>query len=500
MNSTDAQTSLPSKRTTLAVLFMMFLSAVHTMVMHTLLAPVLAEFDCLEQAPWATSSFLLASMGTMPIYGLLSDRWGAQRVCILATLLFGFASFACGAAPSFWVLVLARAFQGSGSSGMLVSGYVYFGRLNSPARRPAALGMLSAACALAMYTGPSLASWAASSWDWRMAFYLLLPSSLLCVGLLRTAPKLCPSPVTARFDGVGALLFLLSAVLVNAGLLAMTAVAPKLADFLPVVLGAFCMIYFVRRCWIRTPSYIAFDLCRDHSLRTATLVGFLTGAVMFSFPYLVSMYVQGGLGLGAARAGQLTLPVSIGWIIGSLLCGQMIGRYGLRIALASGLLCYAGCYHGLLICMHSGALWVLGGLSALCGLGLGLCIAGSLCAGQTLVTSERLGASTSLINLTRILGGAWGGALISASQIGWTKSLWVEHPSLRYLDILPKDLLEPVARHGMHEETLLIASQLFSDSIAWVAMSSLFLIYLLALLVWRMPAREKVYASGAVDG
>ena len=73
------------------------------------------EFDVgLDKAQWIISIYVLALGIATPLAGVLADRFKLKRVYILGLCIFLLGSLVSGFAPSFWLLVGARALQGIG--------------------------------------------------------------------------------------------------------------------------------------------------------------------------------------------------------------------------------------------------------------------------------------------------------------------------------------------------------------------------------------------------
>src|SRR5207253_10621369 len=76
--------------------------------------PTLADYYNISvaQTEWIANGFLLALAISIPISGWLGDRFGDKRVFIIATSIFGFASFLSAFAPNLWTMVFFRFLQG----------------------------------------------------------------------------------------------------------------------------------------------------------------------------------------------------------------------------------------------------------------------------------------------------------------------------------------------------------------------------------------------------
>ena len=73
-----------------------------------------------NERQWVITSFVLAFGAAQLLYGLAADRFGRRPVLIFALAVFTLCSFAAALAPSFALLLLARAGQGFGAAGAQV--------------------------------------------------------------------------------------------------------------------------------------------------------------------------------------------------------------------------------------------------------------------------------------------------------------------------------------------------------------------------------------------
>lgn len=73
-----------------------------------------------NERQWVITSFVLAFGGAQLLYGLAADKFGRRPVLIFSLALYTLCSFMAALAPSFALLLLARAGQGFGAAGAQV--------------------------------------------------------------------------------------------------------------------------------------------------------------------------------------------------------------------------------------------------------------------------------------------------------------------------------------------------------------------------------------------
>ncbi|MFZ5502372.1 MAG: MFS transporter [Pseudomonadota bacterium] len=129
------------------------------------------------------------------VSGLLAatfvDRFERRFMLLSVFGLFGIATLACGLAPGYAMLLVARGFAGAfgGVMGAMVQTMV--GDVIPFARRAKASGIVSAAFSLSTVAGVPLSLWMATQFQWRAPFFLIaaLVVVFIIVGL-RVLPEL----------------------------------------------------------------------------------------------------------------------------------------------------------------------------------------------------------------------------------------------------------------------------------------------------------------------
>ena len=113
---------LPFRESLLAMLGLAcvaMLVALDQTIVGTAMPRIVAELKGFDLYAWVATSYMLASVITIPIFGRLGDLYGRKRFLVAAIVLFTVASVLCGRADSMLLLVIARGVQGIGG-GILI--------------------------------------------------------------------------------------------------------------------------------------------------------------------------------------------------------------------------------------------------------------------------------------------------------------------------------------------------------------------------------------------
>ncbi len=137
----------------------------------------------------ASYSFSAAISGLLT--AVFVDRFERKRMLLTMFSLFGIATLACGLAPGYVTLLIARGLAGSFGGVMGALTHTIIGDVIPFTRRAKAGGIVSASFSVATVAGVPLSLWLANHFQWRAPFFFiaLLVVLFIIVGL-RVLPEL----------------------------------------------------------------------------------------------------------------------------------------------------------------------------------------------------------------------------------------------------------------------------------------------------------------------
>ncbi len=118
------------------------------------------------------TTFMVVYMCASPIGGYLGDRLPRRRLIGGAVLLWSLATFASGLAPSFAVLLLARAATGVGEAGYGTIAPPFISDLFKRAERSRMLSFFYVALPVGAAAGFMLGGFVGDRWGWQTAFFV----------------------------------------------------------------------------------------------------------------------------------------------------------------------------------------------------------------------------------------------------------------------------------------------------------------------------------------
>ncbi len=335
----------PSVRWALASLSLsMLLSALGTSIANVGLPTLAQAFDAsFQDVQWVVLAYLLAITTLIVSVGRLGDITGRRRLLLAGLFLFTAASILCGAAPTLWLLIAARAAQGLGAAIMMALTMALVGETVPKAKTGSAMGLLGTMSAIGTALGPSLGGVLIAGLGWRSIFLVTVPLGLLTFFLAhRYLPVDRRGPKTDRagFDSMGTLLLALT---LAAYALAMTI---GQGSFGPLNLALLLAAGFGAGLFVRVEARAASPLIRLAAFRNAVLnaslaMNALVSTVMMATLVVGPFYLSRALGLDAALVG---IVLSIGPIISALSgvpAGRMVDRLGAPFTVIVGLIAMA---------------------------------------------------------------------------------------------------------------------------------------------------------------
>lgn len=443
------------------ILLTMFLAALDGTIVGTIMPTVIADVGGLDLYPWVATAFMLASMVVTPLYGKLSDLFGHRRFVFTAIAIFLLGSALCGAAQTMPQLVMARAVQGLGAGGLMVMSFIVFGIIFTPQERGRMQGLLSSMWGISSVVGPAVGGFLVNFASWRWAFYLNLPVGVVAVALIAHSLHL-PRHEHARprIDYLGSVLFTVGSISTLFALMALGQGRPTPAILAALAVGLVSIAAFIRHELRTEEPLIPVHLFSAPTFRTATILGLLAGAALFSASNFLPLFVQGVLGATPTVTGTVLTMISVGWVTGSTVCGHLVNRMGFRSLTVAGAATLAFGFLLLTLEPANTTPVQVGRDLLLMGLGMGFVVTTTMLAVQSSVEKRQLGAATSTVQLLRSIGGTIGMSVFGGIQLGRFSRLLAERgaafqadPALRaQYDLTvahPQAILDPSTRATM---------------------------------------------------
>ncbi|HZC07869.1 MAG TPA: MDR family MFS transporter [Ktedonobacterales bacterium] len=309
----------------------MLLAALDQTVVGTAMPHVIAELGG-QNISWVYTSYLLASTVGVPIYGKLSDIYGRRIFFIGGMVVFLLGSALSGASQDMTQLIIFRGIQGLGAGALMPIAQAIIADIFPPAERGRWQGLFMAVFGFATIIGPLLGGWITDNWGWRWVFYVNMPVGAIAI---ITAGLTMPRIVSGRkhkIDYFGSMFLILWSVPL---LLALSWGGSQYAwdswQIIGLFAGAGVMLITFLLVELRASEPILSPRLFKNSIFTvSTVTTFLLAAGMFGAILYLPYFVQDALGQSATNSGVILTPMMLGFIVSSIIGGQLLsitGRY-----------------------------------------------------------------------------------------------------------------------------------------------------------------------------
>jgi EmrB/QacA subfamily drug resistance transporter len=398
----------------------MFLAALDQTVVATAIRTIGDDLNGLSIQAWVTTSFLITSTISTPLFGKLSDIYGRKPLFMTAISIFIVGSALCGLAQSMYMLAAFRAFQGIGAGGLIPLVLAIIGDIIPPRERARYQGYFMATFASASVIGPVVGGFFAGTAHifgvpgWRWIFYINIPIGILALVVVEAVLKLDHVRRDHRIDWTGA-------AMLAAGLVPLLIIAEQgrtwgwasASAYTCYLLGVAGLVGFVlveRR--MGDEALLPLRLFRGSVFAVGSAQATIIGMGMFGGMVSLPLYLQIVKGASPTKAGLLILPMIAGVMSASMLSGQITSRTGrYKVFPVIGSLCMVA---GLLLMTRIGAdtpLWQTDVYMAVFGMGLGFNMQSIVLAMQNSVEPHDMGVATSAVTFFRQVGGSLGTAV-----------------------------------------------------------------------------------------
>ncbi|KAL8995318.1 MAG: hypothetical protein Q9169_004922 [Polycauliona sp. 2 TL-2023] len=156
----------------LSLCLALLLSTLETTIIATALIDISDSLGDFGKSSWIVIAYLLTYTGFLIIFARLSDIFGRKLALLSALTLFTVFSLACGVAQTTNQLIIFRAFQGIGGSGIYSMVMAISPEITPAAKFGLVSGCISAVFASASILGPIIGGAITSNTTWRWVFYL----------------------------------------------------------------------------------------------------------------------------------------------------------------------------------------------------------------------------------------------------------------------------------------------------------------------------------------
>ncbi|MFD0421640.1 MFS transporter [Streptomyces parvus] len=366
---------------------------------------------------WIATSFALAAAGFTLLFGRVADLVGRKNLFVGGMAVLGLSSVLGGLATSPEVLLTARVLQGLATAAVTPAGLALLTTaFTEGPLRERALGLNGALMSAGFTAGAIVGGLLTDLFSWRWAFFINVPVAALVV-------MLAPSVITDSRPEKRPKLDVPGAVAVTGGLLLLVLGLTRAGETgwtgpaTPATLaaGAVLLVAFVRIEQRAAAPLVPIRVLKRRSVVWGNTAGLIAFATETSLVFLLTLYLQEVLGHSALATGLAFGVLGAGTVVGGVLGGRAVGRFGNRRAIVLGGTVQATATLSLVALGTSGAwIWLLLAATFVGGVGNMLMIVGFMVTATSGLPDEEQGRATGLATMTQQVGIALGIPVMSA--------------------------------------------------------------------------------------
>jgi MFS transporter, DHA2 family, multidrug resistance protein len=288
---------------------------------------------------WIVDAYPLIAASLLILFGTLGDRIGRRRVLLIGYALFGAASALAAFAPTAHILIGARALLGAGGA-MIMPATLSILRQVFPDRRERAMaiGVWSAVAAVGAAVGPVLGGFMVEHFWWGSVFLVNIPLMAVMLPLGRLLLPESRGGGDGPWDLLGAVAAALGVLGVVFGVKRLGGGAGLMdaSMYLPLLLGAALLVWFVRRQ--RSLAHPLIDVRMFAQAAFSTSVGCIVLAMLalVGLELIAVQYLQLVLGLSPFATGLRLLPLTFAAMAAGLAGSRILPRFGPRRMVSGG--------------------------------------------------------------------------------------------------------------------------------------------------------------------
>ncbi len=290
---------------------------------------------------WIFSIYVLFNLVGVSLLAKLSDLYGRRNIYVFSVAVFALGSTIVAMSDNITFLLIGRAVQGFGASGIFPVASAVIGDIFPPEKRGRTLGMIGAVFGIAFIVGPVIAGVLMLWFKWNALFLINIPIAAVVIFY---AWRLLPSKkssVVPHFDWKGMVLIavLLSSFAYGINNIEASEGIKGLVSIhvLPFLLITFITLPIFVYLEKRSPSpVVKIELFDVKQIRIVGLVAFGTGIIQAVTIFVPEMAVN-VFGVSTSQASFMLIPFVLAIAVGSPVAGRMIDKIGSRAIVMAGL-------------------------------------------------------------------------------------------------------------------------------------------------------------------
>ena len=388
---------------------------------------------------WIVTAYTLTFGGFLLLGGRIADYWGRKRTFQVGLAGFALASLIGGLAPTFGLLVTARALQGGFAALLAPAALALISvSFHDPKERAKAFGVIGAISGAGAAIGLLLGGVLTEYFSWRWCLAVNTPIAILTMLFARNLVQESRAGGNTSYDIPGAITSTLGLVALVYGF---TKAAPEgysdsanwaePSTFIwfiaaAILLGSFLVIE------ARTSNpLLPLRIVRERNRGGAYLSSLITGAGLFAMFLFLGLYLQVIKEYTPVQAGFAFLPFSLGIILAAGIAANLMPKVGPRPLMAPGLLVAAlGMFWLTRLTPESNYMTAILPPMIIMSVGMAFVFIPTATVALHAVGNHDAGVASAVINTSQQVGGSLGTALMNTVAVTATSAYLATNAAL----------------------------------------------------------------------
>lgn len=372
-----------------------------------------------ELMQWLGAGYALTMGVLLVVGGRLGDKYGQRKLFLIGMGGFTLASLACGIAVSPEMIIVARLAQGAFGALLIPQGMAIMAAHFPREMMTKAFSVFGPVLSIATICGPVLAGLLIRAdifhSGWRSIFLInIVIGTFGFIAAYKILPKDAGNK-SVTIDVIGSVLLGGMMLSLLYGIIEGSANNWQTRSVLIVISGIVLLILFIWRQIKAICPIIKPTLFKNSGFSAGLFIGFFFFAVVAGLTYLVSLFLQLGLGATPFDASMEMVPLSIGIIISSILTPQLINKTGRNIIVIGLIITLTGLgimFYQLILAVSNP--WAFAPAIFLMGSGMGFCFGTLFDFTIGDINPEEAGSASGSLSAVQQLSSSIGAAVITS--------------------------------------------------------------------------------------
>lgn len=478
-----------------ALILALFVSSLSETIAATALPTIAGDLKGVEIMQWISTSYILTSSITMPIYGKLGDMFGRKYLLMAALFLYALGKVFCGIAPDMNVLLIGRCISGLGGGGIPILAQAAISDIVPPRKLGVYLGVMGAVLTISLVIGPILGGWFVQVTGWRWIFWFTVPFAL--ISTIPMGLNLHQKPISknhAPIDKAG-IVFLAASTTSFVLLSAISGKNSALGDigtFAMAAVFALSLLLFIRTEKKAQEPILPMSLFKNRNFNLCSLVGLLLNIGIIGVITYLPTYFQIVDRMTPTFAGIIFAPMALGTLLTSMISGALASKTGRYKWMPIAMAAVSGFGFYLLSTLKiGGSAWTAVLYLTILGAGVGLGLQILTLIVQNEFSHALVGTATGANRFFRQIGSTLGASLVGA--------LFTSRLSSDLADKIPKAdnitlaTITPAAVDKLPEAAQKIVAQGYSEAL--IPLFTIFIPIAAACLILMLFLKENPLAK-----